>query len=88
MLFLCCLIIVDSCISRLSNFLQAVVEERPLEEGVSSRIGLGMWAGEKGFVTPVDVSWVEHVNGQGKIQLFENSGAGPTSHSAYRLRYV
>lgn len=71
---------------RLSNFLQAVVEERPLEEGVSSRIGLGMWAGEKGFVTPVDVSWVEHVNGQGKIQLFENSGAGPTSHSAYRLR--
>ncbi|KAL1259559.1 hypothetical protein QQF64_010136 [Cirrhinus molitorella] len=71
---------------RLGSFLQAVVEERPLEEGVISRIGLGMWAGEKGSVTPVDVSWEEHAFGKGKIQVFENSGAVPSPHSAYRLR--
>lgn len=71
---------------RLGNFLQAVVEERPLEEDVISRIGLGMWAGEKGSVTPVDVSWEEHVFGKGRIQVFENSGAVPTPHSTYRLR--
>lgn len=75
-------------IFRLGNFLQAVVEERPLEEGVTSRIGLGMWAGEKGSVTPVDVSWEDHVFGKGKIQVFENSGAIPTPRSTYRLRYV
>ncbi|RXN30392.1 testis-expressed sequence 10-like protein [Labeo rohita] len=71
---------------RLGSFLQAVVEERPLEEGVTSRIGLGMWAGEKGSVKPVDVSWEDHVFGKGKIQMFENSGAVPTPHSAYKLR--
>ncbi|XP_043116360.1 testis-expressed protein 10 homolog [Puntigrus tetrazona] len=71
---------------RLGSFLQAVVEERPLEEGVTSMIGLGMWAGEKGSVTPVDVSWEEHVFGKGRIQMFENSGAVPTPHSTYRLR--
>ncbi|TRY84600.1 hypothetical protein DNTS_001334 [Danionella cerebrum] len=71
---------------RLSNFLQAVVEERPLEEGVTSRIGVGMWAGERGLVTPVEVSWEDHVHGKGKIQLFENSGALPNMHSSYRLR--
>lgn len=75
-------------IFRLGNFLQAVVEERPLEEDVISRIGLGMWAGEKGSVTPVDVSWEEHVFGKGRIQVFENSGAVPTPHSTYRLRCV
>lgn len=71
---------------RLGSFLQAVVEERPLEEGVTSMIGLGMWAGEKGSVTSVDVSWEEHVFGKGRIQVFENSGAVPTPHSTYRLR--
>uniref|UniRef100_A0A671MCD1 Testis-expressed sequence 10 protein homolog n=1 Tax=Sinocyclocheilus anshuiensis TaxID=1608454 RepID=A0A671MCD1_9TELE len=73
---------------RLGSFLQAVVEERPLDEGVTSSIGLGMWAGEKGSVTSVDVSWEEHVFGKGRIQVFENSGAVPTPHSAYRLRYA
>ncbi|XP_059423916.1 testis-expressed protein 10 homolog [Carassius carassius] len=71
---------------RLGSFLQAVVEERPLEEGVTSLIGLGMWAGEKSSVTSVDVSWEEHVFGKGRIQVFENSGAVPTPHSTYRLR--
>lgn len=71
---------------RLGSFLQAVVEERPLEEGVTSMIGLGMWAGEKGSVRPVEVNWEEHVFGKGRIQMFENSGAVPTPHSAYRLR--
>ncbi|XP_016139037.1 testis-expressed sequence 10 protein homolog [Sinocyclocheilus grahami] len=71
---------------RLGSFLQAVVEERPLDEGVTSSIGLGMWAGEKGSVTSLDVSWEEHVFGKGRIQVFENSGAVPTPHSAYRLR--
>ncbi|XP_051574912.1 testis-expressed protein 10 homolog [Myxocyprinus asiaticus] len=71
---------------RLGCFLQAVVEERPLEEGVKIRNSLGMWAGEKGLVTPVDVSWEEHVIGKGRFQVFENSGATPTPHSAYRLR--
>lgn len=73
---------------RLGSFLQAVVEERPLEEGVTSMIGLGMWAGEKGSVRPVDVNWEEHVFGKGRIQMFENSGVVPTPHSTYRLRYV
>nr|XP_055066110.1 testis-expressed protein 10 homolog [Misgurnus anguillicaudatus]XP_055066111.1 testis-expressed protein 10 homolog [Misgurnus anguillicaudatus] len=71
---------------RLSRFMQAVVEERPLEESMTSRNGLGMWAREKSSMTPVEVKWEEHVFGKDKIQVFENSGATPTPHSTYRLR--
>ncbi|XP_017559512.1 testis-expressed protein 10 homolog [Pygocentrus nattereri] len=71
---------------RLGHFLQAVVEERPMEDGVSCAGGIGIWSGEKGVVTPVEVSWEEQVFSKGGIRVFENSGAKPTLHSTYRLR--
>ncbi|KAI7806554.1 testis-expressed protein 10 homolog isoform X2 [Triplophysa rosa] len=71
---------------RLSRFLQAVVEERPLEEGMTNRNALEMWAGEKSSTTPIEVKWEEHAFGKGRIQMFEHSGATPTPHSTYRLR--
>ncbi|XP_056618084.1 testis-expressed protein 10 homolog [Triplophysa dalaica] len=71
---------------RLSRFLQAVVEERPLEEGITNRNALEMWVGEKSLTTPIEVKWEEHGFGKGRIQMFEHSGATPTPHSTYRLR--
>ncbi|KAL7840506.1 hypothetical protein AOLI_G00258290 [Acnodon oligacanthus] len=71
---------------RLGHFLQAVVEERPTEDGMSCGGGLGIWSGERGVVTPVEVSWDEQIFSKGGIRVFENSGAKPTPHSTYRLR--
>ncbi|XP_030640324.1 testis-expressed protein 10 homolog [Chanos chanos] len=71
---------------RLGRFLQAVVEERPEEEGVTGGSGPDMWGGEKGSVTPLDVSWEENILGKGGVQIYENSGATPTARSTYRLR--
>lgn len=74
---------------RLGRFLQAVVEERPTEDGVVVYgSGFGMWSGEKGTVTPVETSWEEQLINKESIQVFENSGAKPTPHSTYRLRYA
>lgn len=73
---------------RLGRFLQAVVEERPTEDGVVYGSGFGMWSGEKGMVTPVETSWEEQLINKESIQVFENSGAKPTPHSTYRLRYA
>uniref|UniRef100_A0A8B9K4Z4 Testis expressed 10 n=1 Tax=Astyanax mexicanus TaxID=7994 RepID=A0A8B9K4Z4_ASTMX len=71
---------------RLGRFLQAVVEERPTEDGVACGGGVGMWSEEKGVVTPVEVSWEEQIFSKGGIRVFENSGVNPTPHSTYRLR--
>lgn len=73
---------------RLGRFLQAVVEERPTEEDVVCGSGFGMWSGEKGTVTPVEIKWEEQIFSKESIQVFENSGAKPTPHSTYRLRYA
>ncbi|XP_076869271.1 testis-expressed protein 10 homolog [Brachyhypopomus gauderio] len=70
---------------RLSRFLQAVVEERPADEAAAAD-GLSVWAGEKGVVTPVEVSWEDHAFRHGAVRVFENSGAKPTPHSTFRLR--
>ncbi|KAK2815119.1 hypothetical protein Q7C36_023385 [Tachysurus vachellii] len=71
---------------RLGRFLQAVVEERPTEDGVVCGRGLRMWSGEKGVVTPVEISWEEMIFSKESFQVFENSGAKPTPRSTYRLR--
>ncbi|KAI4881546.1 hypothetical protein NFI96_014884 [Prochilodus magdalenae] len=71
---------------RLGRFLQAVVEERPTDDGVACGGGIGLWSGEKGVVTPLEVSWEEQIFSKGGIRVFENSGAKPTPHSTYRLR--
>ncbi|XP_072548337.1 testis-expressed protein 10 homolog [Salminus brasiliensis] len=71
---------------RLGRFLQAVVEERPTEDGVACGGGVGMWSGEKGVVTPLEISWEEQIFSKGGISVFENSGVKPTPHSTYRLR--
>ncbi|XP_066502309.1 testis-expressed protein 10 homolog isoform X2 [Hoplias malabaricus] len=71
---------------RLGRFLQAVVEERPTEDGVECGGGVGMWSGEKGVVTPLEVSWDEQIFDKGGIRLFENAGCLPTPHSSYRLK--
>lgn len=71
---------------RLGRFLQAVVEERPTEDGAVCGSGFGMWSGEKGLVTPVEITWEEQIFSKESIRVFENSGAKPTPHSTYRLR--
>lgn len=73
---------------RLGRFLQAVVEERPTEDGVACGSGFGMWGGEKGLVTPVEINWEEQIFNKESVQVFENSGAKPTPRSTYRLRYA
>ncbi|XP_029115667.1 testis-expressed protein 10 homolog [Scleropages formosus] len=71
---------------RLSRFLQAVVEERPMEDGVVSGHVLDPEGREKGVVTPLELTWEEHTFGKGGLQVFEHSGAQPSTASSFRLR--
>lgn len=68
---------------RLSRFLQAVVEETPVEQKVHALDGEGK---EQGVVTSLELSWEEHVLGRSGLQLFENSGGRPPAPSSFQLR--
>ncbi|MFT7816250.1 testis-expressed sequence 10 protein [Arapaima gigas] len=70
---------------RLSRFLQAVVEERPIEDRVVSGHILEP-PREKGVVTPLELTWEEHTFGKGGLQVFEHSGVHPSPASTFRLR--
>uniref|UniRef100_A0A671UG91 Testis expressed 10 n=1 Tax=Sparus aurata TaxID=8175 RepID=A0A671UG91_SPAAU len=62
-----------SVLLRLGRFLQAVVEERPVEE--------------EGKITPLHLIWEELVYSKVGVKVYEHSGAKPTPRSTYRLRY-
>lgn len=76
------------CVFRLGHFLQAVVEERPVEEsdifvpaeGVSGSRG-------KGKLTPLHLTWEELTYKKIGVRVYEHSGAKPTPRSTFRLRY-
>ncbi|XP_062322088.1 testis-expressed protein 10 homolog isoform X1 [Osmerus eperlanus] len=73
---------------RLGRFLQAVVEERPAEEGGVRVPGDGVFlsSGEGGVSTALELTWEELTYSRVGVQLFEHSGAKPTQHSTFRLR--
>ena len=75
--------------SRLGLFLQAVVEESPTEEGDMCSPSEGVFgSNEEGGLIPLDLNWEELTYSRTEVKVYEHSGAKPTSHSTFRLRYV
>ncbi|XP_017280523.1 testis-expressed protein 10 homolog [Kryptolebias marmoratus] len=76
-----------SVLLRLGHFLQAVVEERPVEEGDLSIRTEGVFASSrKGRVTPLHLNWEDLICKKVEVKVYENSGAKPSPHSTFRLR--
>ncbi|KAM4581153.1 testis-expressed protein 10 homolog [Odontesthes bonariensis] len=76
-----------SVLLRLGRFLQAVVEERPAEEGDVSVRAEGVFdSSGEGRVTPLYLNWEELVYSKVGVKVYENSGARPSPHSTFRLR--
>ncbi|CAL8247185.1 unnamed protein product [Lota lota] len=72
---------------RLGLFLQAVVEERPTEEGDMCVPSEGVFgSNEEGGLIPLDLNWEELTYSRTEVKVYEHSGAKPTPHSTYRLR--
>ncbi|KAM3873626.1 testis-expressed protein 10 homolog [Diretmus argenteus] len=72
---------------RLGRFLQAVVEERPVEEGDVSVPTEGVFGSSgEGGLTPLDLNWEELTYSKAGVKVYEHSGAKPTPHSTYKLR--
>uniref|UniRef100_A0A1A7WYF5 Testis expressed 10 n=1 Tax=Iconisemion striatum TaxID=60296 RepID=A0A1A7WYF5_9TELE len=76
-----------SVLLRLGHFLQAVVEERPMEEGDMSLRTEGVFGSSgKGCLTPLHLNWEDLVYRKGEVKVYENSGAKPPPNSTFRLR--
>lgn len=76
-----------SVLLRLGRFLQAVVEERPVEKGDIFVPADGVFGSRgEGRVTPLVVSWEELTYNKIRVKMYENSGAKPSPRSTFRLR--
>ncbi|KAM9783124.1 testis-expressed protein 10 homolog [Neosynchiropus ocellatus] len=76
-----------SVLLRLGRFLQAVVEERPVEEVDISVQNEGVFGSKAdGTLTPLYLTWEELRCNKGGIKVYEHSGATPTQHSSFKLR--
>ncbi|GLD63625.1 testis-expressed sequence 10 protein [Lates japonicus] len=76
-----------SVLLRLGRFLQAVVEERPVEEGDMSGLTEGVFGSSgEGRITPLLLNWEELTYSKVGVKVYEHSGAKPTPHSTFRLR--
>ncbi|XP_038146986.1 testis-expressed protein 10 homolog isoform X2 [Cyprinodon tularosa] len=76
-----------SVLLRLGNFLQAVVEERPTEEGDLSVRTEGVFGSSgKHGLSPLNLKWEELIYKKIDVKVYENSGAKPTPHSTFKLR--
>lgn len=74
--------------SRLGRFLQAVVEERPSQAGDISIPNVGVFESSRdGRITPLYLKWEELTYSKVGIKVYEHSGAIPSPHSTFRLRY-
>ncbi|XP_077432590.1 testis-expressed protein 10 homolog isoform X2 [Vanacampus margaritifer] len=75
-----------SVLLRLGRFLQAVVEERPVEEGNVTAPSEGVF-GSRGEsrIAPVNVTW-EELNSKIGVKVYEHSGSKPSPHSTFKLR--
>lgn len=77
------------CLLRLGRFLQAVVEERPVEEGDIFVPAEGVFGSSgEGRHTPLYLSWEELTYSKIRVKVYEHSGAKPTPRSTFRLRYA
>ncbi|KAM9851906.1 testis-expressed protein 10 homolog [Aulostomus maculatus] len=76
-----------SVLLRLGRFLQAVVEERPVEEGDMSVPNDGSFGSSgEGRLTPLYLIWEELAYSKVGVKVYEHSGSKPTPHSTFRLR--
>ncbi|XP_041844914.1 testis-expressed protein 10 homolog isoform X2 [Melanotaenia boesemani] len=76
-----------SVLLRLGRFLQAVVEERPIEEGdMSVRTDRVFGSSGESRRTPLYLCWEELIYNKVGVKVYEHSGAKPTPHSTFRLR--
>ncbi|XP_068180674.1 testis-expressed protein 10 homolog [Antennarius striatus] len=72
---------------RLGRFLQAVVEERPVEESDIFHPGeSGFGSSGEGKLNPLYLNWEELTYSKVGVKLYEHSGAKPTPPSTFRLR--
>lgn len=70
---------------RLGQFLQAVVDERPVEKNMSES-EMGLDCSQDGHITPLNFMWEELIYSKICVTLFEHSGAKPTPFSTFKLR--
>ncbi|XP_019747674.1 testis-expressed protein 10 homolog isoform X2 [Hippocampus comes] len=76
-----------SVLLRLGRFLQAVVEERPVEDGDMSAPSEGVFGSSgESRITPVNAVWEELIYSKIGVQVYENSGSKPSPHSTFKLR--
>lgn len=71
---------------RLGQFLQAVVDERPVEKNDMSESEMGLDCNQDGHITSLNLTWEELIYSKVAVTLFEHSGAKPTPFSTYKLR--
>ncbi|TWW79248.1 testis-expressed protein 10 homolog [Takifugu flavidus] len=78
-----------SVLLRLGRFLQAVVEERPVEESDIFVPAEGVFGSRgEGKTTPLDLTWEELTFRKIEVRVYEHSGVKPTPRSSFRLRPV
>lgn len=76
------------CVFRLGCFLQAVVEERPIEESDIFVPAEGVFGSRgEGKLTPLYLTWEELAFRKIGVRVYEHSGAKPTPRSTFSLRY-
>ncbi|XP_073342232.1 testis-expressed protein 10 homolog [Pagrus major] len=76
-----------SVLLRLGRFLQAVVEERPVEEGdIFDPAERVFGSTGEGRITPLHLIWEELTYSKVGVKVYEHSGAKPTPRSTFRLR--
>ncbi|XP_028282103.1 testis-expressed protein 10 homolog [Parambassis ranga] len=76
-----------SVLLRLGRFLQAVVEERPMEKsGMSVSVEGVFGSSEEGRLTPLYLNWEDLIYSKVGFKVYEHSGAKPSPHSTFRLR--
>lgn len=71
---------------RLGQFLQAIVDERPVEKNGVSESEMGLDSSHDGHITSLSLSWEELIYNRVAVTLFEHSGAKPTPFSTFKLR--
>ncbi|XP_068425459.1 testis-expressed protein 10 homolog [Clinocottus analis] len=76
-----------SVLVRLGRFLQAVVDERPVEEcDVFSSNEGAFGSSREGSATPLYLTWEDLTYTKVGVKVYEHSGAKPTPQSTFRLR--
>uniref|UniRef100_A0A8C9X0F1 Testis expressed 10 n=1 Tax=Sander lucioperca TaxID=283035 RepID=A0A8C9X0F1_SANLU len=75
-----------SVLLRLGRFLQAVVEERPVESDIFIPTEGVFGSSGDGRLTPLYLNWEELTYSKVRVKVYEHSGAKPTPRSTFRLR--